>query len=97
MLLLDNPIGRASSAHLVRLQRDVAAAHGIQLIYTTGVNDHEALRALPNVIRLRNERVDRNTGRRLVEHAPDEARVIEAVRIGRRENGPATSPGDVEQ
>jgi len=30
---------------------------------------------LPNVIRLRNERVDRNSGRRLVEHAPDEARV----------------------
>jgi hypothetical protein len=65
--------------------------------YTTGVNDHEALRALPNVIRLRNERVDRNSGRRLVEHDPDEARVIEAVRIGRRENAPITVPDDVEQ
>jgi hypothetical protein len=97
VLILDNPIGRASRVRFLELQRDVARAMGVQLIYTTGVNDHEALRALPNVIRLRNERVDRNTGRRLVEHAPDEARVIEAVRIGRREDGPATSPGDVEQ
>lgn len=70
---------------------------GVQLIYTTGVNDHEALRALPNVIRLRNERVDRNTGRRLVEHSPDESRVIEAVRIGRRENGPGATTDEVEQ
>jgi len=55
---------------------------GVQLIYTTGVNDHEALRALPNVIRLRNERVDRNSGRRLVERESG----IDGVRIGRRES-----------
>lgn len=97
VLILDNPIGRASRARFLELQRDVARAMGVQLIYTTGVNDHEALRALPNVIRLRNERVDRNTGRRLVEHAPDEVRVIEAVRIGRREKGPDARPDDAEQ
>jgi hypothetical protein len=97
VLILDNPIGRASRVRFLELQRDVARAMGVQLIYTTGVNDHEALRALPNVIRLRNERVDRNTGRRLVEHAPDEARIIEAVRIGRRENAPAAASDDVEQ
>lgn len=97
VLILDNPISRASRVRFLELQRDVARAMGVQLIYTTGVNDHEALRALPNVIRLRNERVDRNSGRRLVEHAPDEARVIEAVRIGRRENAPAAAPDDVEQ
>lgn len=97
VLILDNPIGRASRVRFLELQRDVARAMGVQLIYTTGVNDHEALRALPNVIRLRNERVDRNTGRRLVEHATDEARVIEAVRIGRRENVPAAISDDVEQ
>ena len=89
VLILDNPIGRASRVRFLELQRDVARAMGVQLIYATGVNDHEALRALPNVIRLRNERVDRNSGRRLVEHAPDEARVIEAVRVGRRETAQA--------
>jgi hypothetical protein len=54
VLLLDNPIGRASSAHLVRLQRDVAAAHEVQLIYTTGVKDPAAVIQFPNVIRLDN-------------------------------------------
>lgn len=97
VLILDNPIGRASRVRFLELQRDVARAMGVQLIYTTGVNDHEALRALPNVIRLRNERVDRNTGRRLVEHAPDDTRVIEAVRIGRRENLPAADLDEVKQ
>ncbi len=86
VLLLDNPIGRASRVRFLELQRDVARAMGVQLIYTTGVNDHEALQALPNIIRLRNERVDRNSGRRLVEHAPDGAGMIEAVRVGRRED-----------
>ena len=96
VLILDNPIGRASRVRFLELQRDVARAMGVQLIYTTGVNDHEALRALPNIIRLRNERIDRNSGRRLVEHAPEEARIIEAVRIGRRENA-AEAPDDMEQ
>lgn len=54
VLLLDNPIGRASSAHLVRLQRDVAASHGVQLIYTTGVKDPAAVIQFPNIIRLDN-------------------------------------------
>ena len=97
VLILDNPIGRASRVRFLELQRDVARAMGVQLIYTTAVNDHEALRALPNVIRLRNERVDRSSGRRLVEHAADEARVVEAVRIGWRENAPAAVPEDREQ
>jgi hypothetical protein len=97
VLILDNPIGRASRVRFLELQRDVARAMGVQLIYTTGVNDHEALRALPNIIRLRNERVDRNSGRRLVEHTPHETRVIEAVRIGRRESTQADAPDGVEQ
>jgi len=65
VLLLDNPIGRASSAHLVRLQRDVAAAHGVQLIYTTGVKDPAAVIQFPNVIRLDN-RQGGTQGRRYI-------------------------------
>ena len=64
-LLLDNPIGRASSAHLVRLQRDVAASHGIQLIYTTGVKDPATVIQFPNVIRLDN-RQGGTQGRRYI-------------------------------
>jgi hypothetical protein len=65
VLLLDNPIGRASSAHLVRLQRDVAAAHEVQLIYTTGVKDPAAVIQFPNVIRLDN-RQGGTQGRRYI-------------------------------
>jgi hypothetical protein len=65
VLLLDNPIGRASSAHLVRLQRDVAASHGVQLIYTTGVKDPAAVIQFPNVIRLDN-RQGGTQGRRYI-------------------------------
>ena len=65
VLLLDNPIGRASSAHLVRLQRDVAASHGVQLIYTTGVKDPAAVIQFPNVTRLDN-RPGGTQGRRYI-------------------------------
>jgi len=65
VLLLDNPIGRASSASLVRLQRDVAASHGVQLVYTTGVKDPAAVIQFPNVIRLDN-REGRTRNRRYV-------------------------------
>jgi hypothetical protein len=81
VLVLDNPIGRASRARFLELQREVARAMGVQLIYTTGVNDFEALHVLPNVIRLRNERMDRNTGQQLVEHEAE----VSAARVGRDE------------
>jgi len=86
VLILDNPIGRASRVRFLELQREVARAMGVQLFYTTAVNDHDALRALPNVIRMRNERVDRRTGQRLVERVPDALGHIEAVRVVRRES-----------
>lgn len=82
VLVLDNPIGRASSTRFLELQRDVARAMDIQLLYTTGVNDHEALHALPNRIRLRNDRADRTRGHQVVEHEEGE---ILAVRFQRRE------------
>ena len=65
VLFLDNPIGRASSAQLVRLQRDVAASHRIQLVYTTGVKDPAAVIQFPNIIRLDN-REGRVGGRRYI-------------------------------
>lgn len=72
VLLLDNPIGRASSAPLVRLQRDVAAAHGIQLVYTTGVKDPAAVIQFPNIIRLDN-REGRTRNRRYI--VPEEGTI----------------------
>ncbi|MCB0193658.1 MAG: hypothetical protein KDJ65_17045 [Anaerolineae bacterium] len=55
-LFLDNPVGSASRAKFLELQRATAQSMNIQLIYATGVNDAEALQVMPNIVRLRNER-----------------------------------------
>jgi hypothetical protein len=49
------------------MQREVAQAMNVQLIYATAVKDLDAVGCLENIIRLRNSRVDRRSGKRLVE------------------------------
>lgn len=63
VLFLDNPIGRASAGYLLELQRVVAEALGVQLIYTTGLFDAGALAEFPLIIRLRND-ADLRAGRK---------------------------------
>jgi chromosome segregation ATPase len=63
VLFLDNPIGRASAGYLLELQRVVARALGVQLIYTTGLFDAGALSEFPLIIRLRND-ADLRAGRK---------------------------------
>lgn len=77
VLLLDNPIGACSLPELVALQRDMARAHGVQLIYTTGVDDLEALALLPNRVRLKNAHLDGRGRRRITE----DPQAVEVVRI----------------
>jgi hypothetical protein len=67
-LILDNPIGVASRALFLQLQREVAQAMDIQLIYTTGITDFDALDIFPKIIRLRNTQRNRRTGEALVMH-----------------------------
>jgi hypothetical protein len=55
VLFLDNPIGRASAGYLLELQLKVAATLGVQLIYTTGLFDTNALSVFPLIVRLRND------------------------------------------
>lgn len=86
VLLLDNPIGRASRTMFIDMQRQFAGAMGIQLVYTTAVNDLEALSILPNIIRLRNERVDRNRGHRLLELDEEITGLLDSVHVGKVES-----------
>lgn len=88
VLILDNPIGRASRTVFINMQRQFASAMGIQLIYTTAVNDLEALSILPNVVRLRNERVDLNRGHRLLEQDVDISGRLEAIRLAKADERP---------
>ncbi len=69
VLTLDNPIGKSSNTTLLQLQRRVADAMGVQLLYTTAVDDREAVGVLPHWIRLRNERRDHRTGSLHVERS----------------------------
>lgn len=55
VLFLDNPIGRASAGYLLDLQLGVARELGVQLIYTTGLFDLNALAVFPLIVRLRND------------------------------------------
>lgn len=55
-LILDNPLGTSNYVRFVALQRRVAAALRVQLIYTTGVKDISAVGTFPNVVRCRNVR-----------------------------------------
>lgn len=87
VLLLDNPIGRASRPKFLELQRAVAREMGIQLIYTTGVDDFGALHALPNTIRLRNSRISSGSGRKIVELDAAGESIIDAAQLTRKENG----------
>lgn len=80
VLILDNPIGKSSRVSFLDLQREVARSMGIQLLYTTAVNDLDALATLPNVIRLRNDRQDRNTQERVVEPEITQARIVRPER-----------------
>ena len=85
VLLLDNPVGRASRVSFITMQRQFAAAMGIQLVYTTGLHDLDALGVIPNVIRLRNELIDRNRNHHLIENEADVNSRIDAMRISRVE------------
>ena len=56
VLILDNPLGKANKALLLKTQIGLADAMGIQLFYTTGVQDTSALAAFENIVRLRRNR-----------------------------------------
>jgi hypothetical protein len=85
VLLLDNPIGHASRVRFLTLQQTIARVMGVQLLFTTGINDPESLAVFPNIIRLKNERVDRKTGHRMIEadETADAEGRIEGVRLVR--------------
>ena len=85
VLILDNPLGKANKALLLKTQIGLADAMGIQLFYTTGVQDTSALAAFENIVRLRRNRQSRATRRIHIE--------VEAMRahIDRNTDGEASA------
>ena len=67
VLIMDNPLGKANKALLLKTQIGLADAMGIQLFYTTGVQDMSALAEFENIVRLRRNSQSRGTRRIHVE------------------------------
>ncbi len=67
VLMLDNPLGKANKALLLKTQIGLADAMGIQLFYATGVQDTSALAVFENIVRARRNRQSRATRRIHVE------------------------------
>ena len=72
VLIMDNPLGKANKALLLKTQIGLADAMGIQLFYTTGVQDTNALAEFENIVRLRRNSQSRGSRRIHVE--------VEAIR-----------------
>lgn len=53
-IILDNPLGKANYVPFLALQRAVARAAGVQLVFLTGVGDMRAVGLFPRIARLRN-------------------------------------------
>lgn len=87
VLILDNPVGACSHPRFLELQREMARSHAVQLVFTTGVEDLEALARVPNILRLRNAHTDAR-GRRRVTKEP---LPIDVVRIARADPAPSRS------
>ncbi len=90
VLILDNPLGKANKALLLKTQIGLADAMGIQLFFATGVQDTSALAAFENIVRLRRNRQSRASRRIHVE--------IEAMHahIDRNTDGDPTAAAPVE-
>ncbi|OJY39814.1 hypothetical protein [Pseudonocardia sp. 73-21] len=87
-LPLDNPLGKANYVVFLNLQRKVAAANGIQLIFLTGVGDMKAVGRFPNVIRMRNTRTRSREYVSIAERevaGTDPAGVVDTTRIWRED------------
>ena len=54
-LILDNPIGKANHQLFLRTQRAIAHNLGVQLIFTTGVEDLNAIAEFPHVLKFGKE------------------------------------------
>lgn len=50
---LDNPLGKANYLPFLELQRKVAAANGVQLLFWTGIGDLAAVGAFPRIAAMR--------------------------------------------
>ena len=85
VLILDNPIGKASANYLIDIQLKIAERVGVQLVYTTGVNDLNALSQFTCTVRMRND-LDMRTGLQRIRVSDEVRRELLRARSGEDPN-----------
>lgn len=91
---MDNPLGKANKALLLKTQIGLADAMGIQLFYTTGVQDTSALAEFENIVRLRRNSQSRGTRRIHVEVEAMHAHIDKCANREKARDGAAAEAAD---
>lgn len=86
VLPLDNPVGKANYLPFLELQRKVAKANGVQLVYWTGIGDLGAVTTFPRIAAMHKRPSTTRAGRAYVTVDDETSRqVLDAVSSVRRE------------
>ncbi|MEV0135131.1 hypothetical protein AB0H83_42595 [Dactylosporangium sp. NPDC050688] len=83
VLPMDNPLGTANYVAFLDLQRRVAAANGIQLVFLSGLGDMRAVGRFPNVVRMRNTHHRGRNYAQVQERELNDEQVIEGITTAR--------------
>jgi hypothetical protein len=87
---LDNPLGKANYVPFLQLQRTVAAASGVQLLFFTGIGDLPAIRAFGTILAC-SKRRSQTTPRAYVTlddaQTPTTGESVQGIRLSRRSDG----------
>jgi hypothetical protein len=82
---LDNPLGKANYLPFLDLQRRVARASGVQLVFWTGIGDLGAVTTFPRIAAMHKRPSTTRAGRAYVQVDPDNSQVVDVVAAVRRE------------
>ncbi|MDV3136372.1 hypothetical protein [Mycobacterium sp. 29Ha] len=86
VLPLDNPVGKANYLPFLELQRKVAKANGVQLVYWTGIGDLGAVTTFPRIAAMHKRPSTTRAGRAYVTADKETSRqALDAVSSVRRE------------
>ena len=76
VLPLDNPVGKADYLPFLELQRKVARANGVQLLYWTGIGDLGAVTTFPRIAAMHKRPSTTRVGRAFVTMDADKSRQV---------------------
>ena len=82
---LDNPVGKANYLPFLDLQRRVARASGVQLVFWTGIGDLGAVTTFPRIAAMHKRPSTTRAGRAYVQIDQDNSQVVDVVSAVRHE------------